>query len=497
MAKIHDLIKEGTRMDKEKKSGNIFKRRIGRRAFLKTSLASGVGGLVGAELLRPRSASAFGGTTIQKHGEYVVEHTRKIPIVRDVDVLVVGGGMAGIGAAVAAGRMGYSTLLVEYFGCLGGNGTSGMVNNFCGYSSSSGPGKPAFQIVKGVGDDVLANLYARGGISSRTSTRFNPEILKMVLDDMFAEDSVTVLFFTKMVDVIMEENTIKGVFIENKGGRQAILAKRVCDCSGDGDVCARAGVPFELGDGKGGFLACDMAHHWVNVGSYSSSALNAAIAAAIAAGDKRITRPQVILQALPGIAGSRWVNWAGVPWKVNGTDPFQLSKAAIDGRKVANGLMEFCKEKMGDPFATAAVIDTAPMMGLRQTRRVMGDYLLNEEEVLDGVKFTDGIGACAWPIEVVDPDPLKGRTFLNLRKGGDYYLIPYRIVLPKGVENLTMAGRFVSCTFYAQASSRVMGPAVVMGQAIGTASVMSIERGVSPRYLNVGDLQQELIRVCL
>jgi len=484
--------------DKDSKSDNILQRPISRRTLLKGSIATGIGGLLGGALFRPRSGMALGGTTLKnkwrdrrrENGEFVVEQTRKIPIIRDIDVLVVGGGMAGVGAALAAGRMGAQTLLVENYGCLGGTGTSGMVNNFCGYSSSS-PGP--FQIVKGIGDDVLAHLWERHGNNTRTSTTFNPEILKMVLDDMFAEDNVEVLFFTKMVDVIMERNTIKGVFIENKGGRQAILAKRVCDCSGDGDVCARAGVPFELGDGKGGFLACDMAHHWVNVGSYSSAALSSAIANAIAAGDTRITRPTAILQALPGISGSRWVNWAGVPWKVNGVNPFQLSKAAVDGRKVANGLMEFCKEKMGDPFATAAVIDTAPMMGLRQTRRVMGDYLLNEEEVLDGVKFTDGIGACGWPIEVVDPDPLKGRTFLNLRKGGDYYLIPYRIVLPKGVENLTMAGRFVSCTFFAQASTRVMGPAVVMGQAIGTASVMSIERGVSPRYLNVGDLQQELI----
>jgi len=467
----------------------LRKLKFGRRSFLKGLTASAVGGLGGA-LFRPRAATALGGTNIQAKQGVIVEQTKKVPIIDEVDVLVVGGGMAGVGAAIAAGRKGCKTLLVENFGCLGGTGTSGMVNNFCGYSSSS-PG--AFQIVKGIGDEVLANLYARGGNATRTSTTFNPEILKMVLDDMMAAANVNLLFFTKMVDVIMEGKAIRGVFVENKGGRQAILAKRVCDCSGDGDVCARAEVPFELGDGKGGFLACDLAHHWVNVGSYSSAALNAAVAAAIAAGDKRITRPQVIIQALPGINGARWVNWAGVPWKVNGVDPFQLSKAAVDGRKVAKGLMDFCKEKMGDPFATAAVIDTAPMMGLRQTRRVMGDYLLNEEEVLDGVKFPDGIGACAWPIEVVDPDPLKGRTFLNLRKGGDYYLIPYRCLLPQNVENLTMAGRFVSCTFYAQASSRVMGPAVVMGQAIGTASAMSIEEGVSPRNLNVGVLQQALI----
>jgi hypothetical protein len=403
---------------------------------------------------------------------------------------VVGGGMAGVGAAVSAGRMGCRTLLVEYFGCLGGNGTSGMVNNFCGYSSS-GPG--AFQIVKGIGDEVLANLWDRHGNPSRTSTSFNPEILKMVLDDMMAEAEVETLFYTQMAEPIMEGNTIKGVIIENKGGRQAILAKRVLDCTGDGDVCARADVPFELGDGAGGFLACDKAFHIVNVEPpVSTGALAGPIADAIAAGDPRITRPQVIIMSI-NIPGAYWVNWAGIPWKVNGVDPFQLSKASTDGRKVVDGLQSFLRESGVPAFKNVSVVDTAPKMGLRETRRVMGEYVLTEEEVLDGTKFSDGIGACAWPIEIVDPDPLKGRTFLNLRNPKDYYLIPYGSLVPRKVENLLMAGRFGSFTHLAQASARVMGPAVVMGHAIGVAAALSLSNGVSPRKLNVGLLQNELI----
>lgn len=448
-------------------------------------LASGLGVLSGG-LIRPPPVAAKEKIKVDKHHKYIKEEPRKVPIIEDVDVLVVGGGMAGVGAAVAAGRMGAKTLLIEYFGCLGGNGTSGMVNNFCGYSSSS----PAFQIVKGIGDDVLANLYARGGNASRTSTTFNPEILKMVLDDMMAEANVQLMYYTQMVDVIMKKDTVMGVIIENKGARQAILAKRVCDCTGDGDVCGRARVPFELGDGEGGFLACDTAHHLVNVGDYDRAQLNEAVAAAIEAGDTRITRPQVILQNIL-IPGAYWVNWAGVPWKVNGIDPYQLSKAAVDGRKIADGLKDFLRENVPG-FEDAAIVDTAPKMGLRETRRVMGDYVLTRDDVLDGVKFADGIGACAWPIEIVDPDPLKGRTFERLRNPSDYYLIPYRCLLPENTTNLLMAGRFVSCTHLAQASTRVMGPAVVMGQAVGTAAALSINERVTPRKLDVGLLQDEL-----
>jgi hypothetical protein len=478
--------------DKEGRTDTIFKKLMfNRRSFLKGLSLVGLGSFSGA-LFQPKAGMALGGTAIQKNGTTVIEQTKKIPVIREVDVLVVGGGMAGVGAAIAAGRMGYNTMLVEYYGCLGGNGTSGMVNNFCGYSSSSGPGVPAFQIVKGIGDDVLANLWSRGGNTSRTGTAFNPEILKIALDDMAAEANVELLYYTHMAEPIMEGNIIKGIFIENKGGRQAILAKRVVDCSGDGDVCARAGVPFELGDGEGGFLACDLAHHIVNVGTYSSSALSTAITNAINAHDPRITRPTAIIMGI-GIPGAYWVNWAGIPASINGIDPVALSQAAVKGRKVVDGLQSFLRTSGVAGFENARVVDTAPKMGLRETRRVIGDYVLTEDDVLNGVKFPDGIGACAWPIEIVNPDPLKGRTFENLKKAGDFYLIPYRCLLPQGVENLLMAGRFLSSTHRAQASARVMGPAVVMGHAAGVAAALSLSHSITPRQLDVGLVQNTLI----
>jgi hypothetical protein len=190
------------------------------------------------------------------------------------------------------------------------------------------------------------------------------------------------------------------------------------------------------------------------------------------------------------IPGAYWVNWAGVPRAVNGIDPHNLTEAAIDGRKVVRELRRFLRDKI-EGMENAEVIDTAPKVGLRETRRVMGGHLLTGDEVLGGMKFKDGIGACAWPIEIVDP--VKGRKFVYL-KDGDFYTIPYRCLIPQKVENLLMAGRFVSCTHEAQASARVMGPAVVMGQAVGTAAAFSIKKGVSPRDLEVSLLQQELVK---
>jgi len=471
--------------DKDHKADNILKRlNLVRRTFLKGLIAAGVGGLSG-DLFRPTSVMALGGSTMQKSGDFIVEQTKKIPIIRDVDVLVVGGGMAGVGAAVAAGRMGLKTLLVEYFGCLGGNGTSGMVNHFCGYTTS---GQNKVQIVQGIGGEIHKMLFQRNGVSSMNSYTFNPEILKVVLDEEIAEVNVEVLYYTQMVDPILQRNTIKGVVVQNKGGRQAILAKRVLDCTGDGDVCASADVPFELGDGKGGFLACDLAFHIVNVGqNFNPAKVNPAAVEAIKSGEYKITRPQAIILNIM-IPGAYWVNWAGIPWAVNGIDPYHLTKAAVDGRKVVRELRRFLRDKI-EGMENVEVIDTAPKVGLRETRRVMGEHLLTADEVLQGAKFDDGIGACAWPIEIVDL--VTGRKFVYL-KDGDFYTIPYRCLIPQKVENLLMAGRFVSCTHEAQASARVMGPAVVMGQAIGTAAALSIKKGVSPKKLDVQLLKAEL-----
>jgi hypothetical protein len=190
------------------------------------------------------------------------------------------------------------------------------------------------------------------------------------------------------------------------------------------------------------------------------------------------------------VPGAYWVNWAGVPREVNGIDPYNLTQASIDGRKVVRELRRFLRDKIVG-MENVEVIDTAPKIGLRETRRVMGGHLLTDEEVLGGTKFKDGIGACAWPIEIVDP--VKGRKFVYL-KNGDFYTIPYRCLIPQTVENLLMAGRFVSCNHEAQASARVMGPAAAMGQAIGTAAALSIKSGVFPRDLDVSLLQQELVR---
>jgi len=429
-------------------------------------------------------------TEHKDNGHFITEPSRKIPIVREVDVLVVGGGMAGSCAAIAAGRMGLKTLLVEYFGCLGGNATTGLVNSFCGFYT-----KPNLvPVVKGVGGEIVQTMIDRKAAKERGwGLSFDPENLKIVLDEKTAAAKVELLYYTQMVDPILEKNTIKGVIVTNKGGRQAILAKMVLDCTGDGDVCASANVPFEIGDGQGGFQACDMAFHLVNVGkefdpeNYTKVLLTQATEA-IKAGQYMMSRAQGIIMHIM-IPGAYWVNMAGVPWAVNGIDPYHLTQATIEGRKVVRELKRFFRDKIPG-LDHANIAQTAARIGIRETRRVMGEHKLTGEEVLQAKKFDDGVGSNAWPLEIVSAQE---RRFIFL-EGDDFHTIPYRSLIPQKVENLLMAGRFISCTHDAQASIRVTGPASVMGQAIGTAAALSIKERVIPRKLNVKLLQRELER---
>jgi hypothetical protein len=477
------------RNDKNHKADDILKRLIwGRRTFLKGLTVFGLGGL-GAGLSRPISGMAAESSTMQKKGKFLVEPSRKVPIVREVDILVVGGGMAGITAALAAGRMGLKTLLVDYYGSLGGNATIGLVNTFCGFYTKEN----LVPVVKGVGGEIVQTMIDQKAAQAKGwYLPFDSETLKLILDEKAAEAKVELLYYTQMVDPIVEKNTIKGVVVANKGGRQAILAKRVLDCTGDGDVCASANVPFELGDGKGGFLSADMAFQIVNVGkefdpeNYRKVVIPAA-AEAIKSGEyKLMTRADcyILYVQVPGVYE---VNMAGIPWVVNGVDPYHLTQATIDGRKVIRDIQRFFRDKIPG-LDKVDVVQTAPKIGLRETRRVMGEHLLTGEEVSQAKKFDDGIGAGAWPFEIVTAQE---RKYIFL-KGDSFYTIPYRCLVPKKIENLLMAGRYVSCTHEAQASLRVMGPAAVMGHAVGTAAALSIKEKVSPRKLNVKLLQKEL-----
>jgi hypothetical protein len=468
---------------------------LNRRSFAKGLTAAGIGGFLGSlGLFRPTPVAAEEFSVA--NGKWVREQVKKTPVVREVDVLVVGGGAAGVAAALAASRMGVSTSIVEFFGSLGGNGTNGMVSNFCGITTT-GPGSTAIQLVKGIGGDIINALAAIDPAAGTTyrSPAFNPETLKRVLDQMAAAAHLDILYYTQFVEPIMDQNRVIGAIIENKGGRQAILAKRVVDASGDGDVVARAGAPFTLGDGIGhaaaNYQASDLVFQVANVGpNFVSSSIGKAVAACSDAelASYMITRKAVIVMGIK-VNGCYWLNWNNIAVDGDKTDPNYLTRAAIQGRESAAGLMRFLNDKIAG-MENAKIVATAPKIGLRESRRITGDYIFTKDDFLAGRKFDDGIGANAWPLEIVTAT---GRTFQYV--GGDnFYTIPYRSLLPLGIENVIMAGRFISGTHDALASYRVMGPAMVMGHAAGVAAAFAATEGMTFRQLRVNLVQDELIR---
>ncbi len=465
--------------------------KFSRRSFAKGLTAAGAAVFI-PNILQPPVAAAEQYSVA--NGKWLREQVKKTPIVREVDVLVVGGGAAGAAAAIAASRMGVTTAVVEFFGSLGGNGTNGMVSTYCGISSS-GPLK--LQLVKGIGGDIINALAALepSAMTTYKAPSFNPETLKRTLDRMSADAHLDILYYTQFTEPIMNQNRVIGAIVENKGGRQAILAKRVVDASGDGDVVIRAGAPFTLGDGNGhlasNYQATDLVFEVANVApNTNTGVIGQKVAACTDAelASYMITRKAVITGNVK-VPGCYWFNWNNIAVDGDKTDPDYLTKAAIAGRESAAGLMRFLQDKVPG-FENAKIITTAAKIGLRESRRVTGDYIFTKDDFLAARKFDDGIGANAWPLEIVTAT---GRTFQYL-PGDDFYTIPYRCLLPLGVENVIMAGRFMSGTHDALASYRVMGPAMVMGHAAGVAAALGATQNLTFRQLSVKQVQDELIR---
>ena len=483
--------------DKEPKqnSTSTFNRRTFAKGLAAVGMGVAVGGIFPPATAEAKEPDKQGLREDRPQGsKWILEKPRKTPIVREVDVLVVGGGAAGSAAALAAARMGVSTAVVEFFGCLGGNGSNGMVSNYCGITTS---GTQKLQLVKGMGGDIINALAALepSAMTTYKAPSFNPETLKRVLDEMAAAAHLDIMYYTQFVEPIMDANRVIGAVIENKGGRQAILARCVVDASGDGDVVARAGAPFTLGDGKGvaasDFQAADLVFQVANVAPNANTALiGPAVAAASDAelASYLITRRAVITLNVKA-PGVYWFNWNNIAVDGDKTDPAYLTKAAIAGRESAAGLMRFLNDKIPG-FENAKIVATAPKIGLRESRRVTGDYVFTKDDFVAARKFDDGIGANAWPLEIVTAT---GRTYQYL-SGDDFYTIPYRCLLPLRVENVIMAGRFMSGTHEALASYRVMGAAMVMGHAAGVAAAFSARKRLLPRQLKVKFVQDELIR---
>ncbi len=434
---------------------------------------------------------------------WITEPGRQVPLWGSYEVVVLGGGPAGIAAAAAAGRSGRSTILIERHGYLGGSGTAAGVSTFGGlHANVHGDHRV---VVHGLAGEILkrierldglkpAHLSLQGKIMSQA---FDISAYKIAAEQIIADAGAEMIYLAFGAGAVMRSATmIDALLVETKSGRFAVRGEVFIDCSGDADLAAWAGAPYEMGDGKGAMMYPTTMFR-INGANESRAvndiaATNKLVSEAIDGGCK-LPRNGVIV--LPQKNGLEWrvnatqvANPDGSP--VDGTDARQLTLGQIEGHRQVLQVFEFIKQTMPG-FEDSYIVDIAPQLGIRETRLIQGEYRLSEEDVLGCADFDDTIGVSGWPVErhvagdvLIKFPPIPGsRGFTQL---------PYRMIVPKKVDNLFVAGRCASMTHEGQSAARVTGPCLVMGEAAGTAADLVLSGNTSPREIDVPQLQDRL-----
>lgn len=418
----------------------------------------------------------------------VSEAPRETPVVADVEVLVVGGGPAGVGAALAAAREGAKTLLIERHGMLGGMWTAGLVNPFFEFH------KKGWLVA-----ELIARLTEEGAWRPHPSrSTFDAEVMVRLLETMLTEAGVEFWYHCPMADTLVADGQVRGVIIESKAGREAVLAAVTVDCTGDGDVAARAGVPYELGRPSDGLMQpMTLMFEIEGLGGYAQTAgamtTYDQMAQAIEAHHLGVALPFGRVPFTPAIitlprAGSAMVQATHV-YRLNGLDPRAVTQGIVAARRQACDLVAVMRHMPG--LEGVRLLRTAPTLGIRETRRVQGQYRLSMEDLTAGRRFDDAVTFCAFGVDIHEPAPEAGVPSGHSAPMRAYE-IPYRCLLPRAVEGLLVAGRCISGSHEAHASYRVTGTCLALGQAAGLAAAWAAQAGTSPTQLPGEQLRQQL-----
>lgn len=451
----------------------------------------------------------------------VQEPPQALPVIAEPDVLVVGAGPAGIGASIAAARNGARVMLTERYGFPGGNLTVAMVNPMFTFHDIKGR-----QVIRGIAGEIAQRLVERAGspghvtdltFDNASMTPFDPEAMKLVLLDMLEEAGVDLLLHASFATACTEGSRVTAAVFESKSGREAVLPRYVIDCSADADVAARVGAPFVKGRKEDGRM--QPVTLFYRIGGVDVSALKSWMKAnrellKDAPTDEEINSQQalavlglkdLIAEAqktgeFPASAAPRLLMYQ-LPrdgqfamnvtrlQNIDGTDARSLTRAEVETRRQAWSITAFLRKRVGG-FERAYIVDTGVQVGVRETRHIAGDYTLNEDDVLEGRAFDDGIACGTFAIDIHPPD---GQQQIYTGSGKAVYEIPYRSLLPQGLDNLWVAGRSISATHAAFGSARVMATCVGIGQGAGVAAALAAAGGLTTRQVDVTRVRSLLV----
>lgn len=444
----------------------------------------------------------------------VLEAQRQIEITQKVEIIVAGGGVAGLSAAIAAGRLGTNTLLVEQNGFLGGVATAGLCGNLMGVD---------FNIIGGIPREIVEQMRKRKSSCMGIHTQFDPETFKYLVLEMLREAKVSLLLHSWIAESIVEDNQIKGLIVEDKSGRHAILAEIIIDATGDADVAARAGAPHNKGEGSDEIMQPatllfrmgnvdshelmryfqenpDQLYQWpfLCFQDFESSpprfqfdGFFKLIELAKRKGRLNLDHKSMAIISTPR-EREVLINATSV-LDVDGTNVQDLTRAEIESRRQMWSTVEFLRGFVPG-FKNSYLIDSGYCIGVRETRQVIGQYVLTQQDILQKRKFSDAIARNFFPMDIHSPrDNRKGHSWIAI-EAGEFYEIPYRCLIPKTVECLLVAGRCISASHEAQGSIRSMPCCMATGQAAGTAAALCTNNQVSPRRLDVSALQDVLKR---
>lgn len=430
------------------------------------------------------------------------EQERNTPIFGSFDVVILGGGPAGITSAVAASRAGCKTLLIERYGFLGGMGTAGGVTNFCGlHANVNGEHKV---VVNGIATEFLEHIHHLGGLNTPhmilgkiLAQAFDISCYKLAADELIRSAGVNVLFHTLATGVVMKSSEkIEALIVETKSGRMAVRSEIFIDCSGDADIAAWSGVPFEIGHGHDEMLYPSTLYRITGVDAERAGQAWSTIPNLMEEAEKKGIRfPRKGAIVRPQKDTSEWRanitqlrNTDGTP--VDGTNVESLSQAEIDGRRQVRETFEFLRTVPG--FENSRIAEIATQVGIRETRRIKGHYILTEDDILNCASFEDTIGVNGWPVENHMDGNVEWRWQVPNSRG--FNQLPYRMMLPQIINNLLVAGRCASMTHLGQSAARVSGPCFVMGQAAGTAAAQALQKNEILADIDIGLLQETLLK---